>query len=128
MRTIKFRAWDKDKKCFIPTEKWAVVSTDFNAFGIMLEDWENYKEGEYFYSNSQELMQFTGLHDKNGREVYEGDVIGRKGFFNRVVIWYECGFATYSVNHRERIMPMTKESIDEFDEVIGNIHENPELL
>lgn len=40
----------------------------------MLKDWENYKEGEYFYENSQELVEFTGLHDRSGKEVFEGDV------------------------------------------------------
>ena len=121
MRTIKFRALKDD------------MSNCSFQFGQLTYDKDGCPRIHFENGTSTSCLkntegQFTGLHDKNGREVYEGDVIGRKGFFNRVVIWYECGFATYSVNHRERIMPMTKESIDEFDEVIGNIHENPELL
>jgi uncharacterized phage protein (TIGR01671 family) len=72
--------------------------------------------------------QFTGLKDKNGKEIYEGDIIGRQGFWNRVVMWKDYTFVTYSTNNPERIMPMNKNSFDEFDEVIGNLYENPELL
>jgi hypothetical protein len=49
MREIKFRAWDIGKHIYIPQDLWAVCQTNFKAFGIMLKDWENYREGEYFY-------------------------------------------------------------------------------
>ena len=120
MRKIKFRAWDSKRKQM----SYDPIISDGTDGGMMSCVYMN----TAIECNDEELMQFTGRQDKNWLEVYEGDVIGRKGFFNRVVIWNECGFATYSVNNRERIMPMTKESIDEFDEVIGNIHESKELL
>ena len=150
MRTIKFRAWDKDKKCFIPTEKWAVVSTDFNAFGIMLEDWENYKQGEYFYSNSQELMQFTGLHDKNGREIYENDIVKwghTEGYGSEM--WHRAAVVEmypalqFRILHYIDTQTMERKEgdnyvfkfgrfmyaqTDKYLEVIGNVHENPDLL
>lgn len=130
MREIKFRAWDRHKKCFIPNDVWALVQTDFNAFGIMLKDWENYKEGEYFYENSQELQQFTGLLDKNGREIYEGDVIKThdeivKVYFNEAMACFDI---EYDGGDTEPLVEPMGEWVERNNEIIGNIHENPELL
>ena len=127
-REIKFRAWDKYKKVFIPNEVWAVVTTDFNAFGIILIDWENYKEGEYFYSNSQVLSQYTGLKDKNGKEIYEGDICSVDGGENIYeIIFYMGGFMVAVLPRKIRIYHIGNSLFNNI-EIIGNIHENPELL
>ena len=142
-REIKFRAWDKNKKVFIPTDLWAIVSTDFNASGIMLKDWENYKEGEYFYENSQELSQFTGLTDKNRKEIYEGDIICNDKYRTwewRGVVKFSHGVfgaewfsniksqsmvGSFGQKHNLRTLD---DDILESQVIIGNIYENPELL
>lgn len=135
-REIKFRAWDINKKTFIPLDYWAIVTTNFNAFGIMLKDWENYKEGEYFYEHSQVLMQFTGLKDCNGKDIYEGDLCNawiipksNHEFINEVI--YLDGSFGYKDSDGEFHPFATHDDISkpliQDWEVIGNVFENPEL-
>jgi uncharacterized phage protein (TIGR01671 family) len=74
-----------------------------------------------------ELMQYTGLKDKKGKEIYEGDIItvndsnGKKVIC--VVEWEHSGWGKRSINYGQAIWERWNEY-----QVIGNIHENPELL
>jgi len=107
MREIKFRAWDKGKKYWMDWEP----STRDNGFF-----WEQVVVFSQFY----ELFQFTGLKDKHGKEIFEGDIVRevfdeprkrRPGILEVEIpsIYYERWVQTAG-------------------EIIGNIHENPELL
>jgi hypothetical protein len=74
----------------------------------------------------KEIMQFTGLFDKNGLEIYEGDVI--KSFLGRVAVveWEKEGrFLGFTVGSERKIIYINREPKVE---IIGNIYENPELL
>lgn len=128
-REIKFRAWDIGHDCFIPVDYYAIISTTtFGAFGIMLKDWDNYREGEYFYSNSQILSQFTGLLDKNGVEIFDGDVLyndDRK--CNMVVAWSDEDSRFITLYDGDEYFNLSH-SISNLYYKIGNIYENPELL
>lgn len=132
MREIKFRAWDYSKKIFLPTKTYAILSvTEFGATGVMLTDFEEYREGEYFYPHSQIINQYTGLKDKKNKEIYEGDLV--KGWFygqlgqpikgTFTIVWNKS-WASFGVEHEASFVTIGNANI----EVIGNIYQNPELL
>ena len=126
MHEIKFRAWDQDEQMML---------TSFNVFQ---EDDNGFHAG---YKNSLgdwvtlELMQFTGLKDKNGKEIYEGDIVRRRATedgngYEKGDITVEgvvCYVAPAFILHRGISFRIRTDMPDDL-EVIGNIHENPKLL
>jgi len=143
MKNIKFRAWDKrEKRIFNVTEiEFSFNNEIFNEIKEVKLDgkWgkccglDRYGQkecftwwGEYRDGKDCELIQFTGLTDDNGKEIFEGDIVDITvdGFPKLIgsVIWDKL-FAGFQIWDGE----------DEFDikknvKVIGNIYENPELL
>lgn len=117
MNDIKFRAWLKESKQMIQ-----VYDISWNKEAINTE-------GVWRYFNEFELMQYTGLKDKNGKEIYEGDIISRENTYenNCVVKWDDesCGFTLNYIYFDESYN--MNEFWDDF-EVIGNIYENKDLL
>ncbi len=117
-REIKFRAWDKLAK-----KMYAEVDSDFG-------------KGEKGRTHEIELMQFTGFKDKNGKKIFEGDIINyiiprKKGisvFANRYRVDFEdgrfIGIGDSRIGSKVELLKITNEKF----EVIGNIYENSNLL
>ena len=118
MRDIKFRAWDT---------KFKAMSSPMNLRnGLDFFHFGPSHKGQLIRalaSDSIDLMQYTGLHDKNGVEIYEGDIVRRDNTIF-LVVWYEYGWH-YAWGADEVSSRLHDANMFE---VIGNIYENPKLL
>lgn len=112
MRDIKFRAWiDKSKMIF---------SSD--TYGDYIDFFDLCRKHHDGFGGCY-LMQYTGLKDKNGKEIYEGDILQRLNG-NLDVVIFDSG--SYCVKHKEGDMDFL--AFKNYFEILGNIYENPELL
>jgi uncharacterized phage protein (TIGR01671 family) len=132
-RIIKFRAWDKiDKKILLLEWKGWPLFIDFDGV-VCISDCETLA-GRSGYE--LDIMQFTGLLDKNGKEIFEGDIVRFSGFnvnkINNEIFTAEVLFddnqARYILAYLD--VPYFPDFVLGLSEceVIGNIYENPELL
>ena len=115
-RIYKFRVWNKEEKVMF------LIGSNPNL--------TNYQQTIY------ELMQFTGLKDENGKEIYEGDIFDCIYKFDGceihklVVVWNEASarfkLKGYGICHQ----PNVEKTMGDLEmlKIIGNIYENPELL
>lgn len=126
-REIKFRAWDTEKK-----EMAEVTRMGFNDDEISLMD----KECRVWTTVKDYVaipMQYTGLRDKNGKEIYDGDII-LAGYYKwkSKVVWDEKCARFIGLTNDKDVNIVYVDMVDKDDksavEVIGNIYENPELF
>ena len=138
MREIKFRVRDRVSKKIIGYESLMPdISNDGStSWGKSFagRDWESGVYGPAYYYLRE---QVTGLHDKNGKEIYEGDVVrgfdenefgsvNNDGPVHAKVIWWEnsAGFQLEAISPSEILHSDMAVNV----EIIGNIYEHPELL
>jgi len=122
-RELKFRAWDELAKKMLHEEDVPHLALSLDGKFIQSGGGDSFV---YCYQDFK-LMQYTGLKDKNGVEIYEGDILRwypqrPKNHHDYIIEWQSSGF--YFGDWYENDFPDTeKESL-----VIGNIYESPELL
>lgn len=133
MREVKFRAWDKK------TSKMRYLDEHLDFRHMTTPKYENQTidlSAAIRYSELIELMQYTGLKDKNGREIYEGDTLADERGYKAVVTWYQPDATLQLVDVEEYVRGRLDEEAYIINtsqgwvalEIVGNTHENPELL
>lgn len=142
MREIKFRAWDKEKQfMFTPTQIELTQGENF-------AEWDKWRPMAWrdelpeeglggigrALGDECELMQYTGLKDKNGKEIYEGDILKvpehyelqentTMTYLNWEVTYENCAFRLDGISMEEDYEWISAEC-----EVVGNVYEKPDLL
>jgi len=118
MRTIKFRAWELGKMI-----QW-------EDFDRLLKNPSIIPTKLFEGQDTIKLMQFTGLSDKNGKEIYEGDIVSWKptrGELISTIAWSDENGGWVALHSPTEGKKVDQMYMDNF-EVIGNIHENKDLL
>lgn len=137
MREIKFKIWDKTRNKMLTSNCGAFLLTQ-EGNAVFHQNGNNPLEA-LIEQIDYEVLMYTGLKDKNGTEIYEGDII--RTHENRIqkVIWHNNGFKLeykFKRSYRGESYWETRKDIELSEtnnkrwgiKVIGNIYENPELL
>lgn len=128
MRKIKFRAWDKGKELYLYNvhDAYDTLSGFVKYDDGECADYDECCFGDFLDNKRYDVEQFTGLKDRNDKEIYEGDILKRKDFIfndgNFIFLPVEYKYAEWQLGMR-RLNDVYKSC-----EVVGNIHENADLL
>lgn len=129
MREIKFRGFTTN----YTDNEWVygdLIHYDTGEIYIMPQNdryWDIPNDGERVVKDS--IGQFVGIKDKNGKEIYEGDILKNKREENFKLYWNEemCAFYLQNISWLSEDTPVEFHRMENF-EIIGNIFENKELL
>lgn len=123
MREIKYRMWNKKEK-----KMYKVGVLDFDDEKAYIKNYLSYTVSNYMFEDI-ELMQYTGLHDKNGKEIYEGDIVDvtRPCIYETGTIIFKNG--CFFIKVKETLLALWECEPNNYElEVVGNIYENNDLL
>lgn len=136
MREIKFRVWDEYLKRLSGPQGLQVSIRNGVIEHISQRFEDGYGSSEWGSSkqpldqNRYRLMQFTGLKDRNGVEIYEGDILGtvpiNTSIAHGVVEWWNGCF--YTKHRTGEQFAILLNDVSDICEVIGNVYEHPQLL
>nr|DAX32828.1 MAG TPA: YopX protein [Caudoviricetes sp.] len=126
----KFRAWEKETQTMLD-----VSLIDFKKSVLVGEHWE-FGETNFINFDDVNLMQSTGLRDKNGKEIFEGDIITNG---QDVMCMKRHNTLGFYLEQKEKVEFLAGDTeLDDFEEcaeevskmveIIGNVYENPEML
>lgn len=124
-REIKFRAWDGQNMFISPslTKGSQYLGSWFEAHSVLHTE----------FGKQSEIMQYTGMVDKKGKEIYEGDIIQFAEKYFYLVKYEDAKFVGYHANNNwgkwGDLYKLAEAGFNKYNYfVIGNIYENPELL
>jgi uncharacterized phage protein (TIGR01671 family) len=139
MKETKFRAWDKGNKVIHNDFEFISSGNEGNDWIVFIPDKSTLSDKETnpfenpnpYFSQQLKKMQYTGLEDKSKEPIYEGDIVNCNGFISEIKWSKSTGYKIVD-RYTCRIMQTKGYSLlgsrNHICEVIGNIHENLELL
>ena len=131
-RELKFRVWrycdgEKSNKMYY-TDRAKLMEFDGADIIFRTNSEHDWVDGSAFYPDKSVIMQYTGLKDKNGKEIFEGDILKvnpNEEPFDKDTYWQqykvEIPAIFYTLEH------FATNGIEEDFEIIGNIYQNPDL-
>lgn len=135
---FRFRVWRKEKDNFIKRQGAMIYNAEdvydgccFSGYKLNNNDGHISCFGEYLSKDDEYVtMQCTGLKDKNGKLIYEGDIVQGTSKYKYIIAYSDINACFYlqTIEPEQPNFPLNEINLKDYFEIIGNIYENKELL